>query len=590
MRILPKDIKHLIKVANGELTPTLGIFGAKIVSTLTGEIYEGDVYTDGGFIAHVDIYEELGCVPKRRAVKEGFEANGAFLLPGLIDSHIHIESTMMTPINFSKISLACGTTTVVTDPHEIANVCGIKGVKYMLEAGIKAASRQYILIPSCIPSVEGLENAGAVFRAKEIKQLLSLDGVLGLGEIMDFVGVTSCEERMISVLLEGLKKGVFLQGHAPQLGSNMLSAYASSGIKSCHESEDGKEALAKLRRGMIVDARQSSISRNVASIIAGVKHCKNLSHLTLCTDDKDVGEILEKGHMNDVVKEAIKAGASEVDAITYASLNAAKEIGIENLGAIAPGFVADMLLANSLSDLAPSHVFYEGKLVAKDGVIFDKNEDYSFDIEKENTINLPPLSLESFTLKPPVNEGLVDVNTIFYPHAQKSFTKLKQSKIKVNNKRLILGPNQAFVAIINRHAKGSCALGVVEGFTLDKGALASSVSHDCHNVSVVYHDEKDALQAVNELSRIGGGMVYANEGLIKGVLRLEVAGLMSTKEPKALAKDALKMKGILREAGVLMDNPLLRIATLALIVIPEVKMSDKGLIDVRNKRIIPVFG
>lgn len=613
MRIQPKNTGLLIDAALGSIPCALGIFNAQIVNTITGEIYRGDVYVHDGFIVHVEIYADD--IPRRASVHSAIEADGAYLLPGLIDAHIHIESTMMTPYNFGSVSLPCGTTTVVTDPHEIANVFGVRGVEYMIAASRLTPQRQIVLAPSCVPSVLGCEDSGASFDVRTIERLLGYEEIIGLGEIMDFVGVCEKDARMMDIIAAGTRAGAFLQGHAPMLSGRMLSAYALTGIRSCHESRSGAEALGKLRAGMFVDARESSVSKNVADIYNGVKHCKNLSHLTLCTDDREVGDILEYGHMNDVVRHAVRASDPIVAAITQASYNVACELGITNLGAIAIGFVADMLLVPSLDELVPSCVFCSGVLVARDGEMVEefalkpgqeflsdfrfKNDlettkdvefKQAFEVEKINSIVVSDFTEEMLEIVPPKGAKSVIVNTISYISSQKSLTNLKKVELNIEDNRLVLGDNLAKVAIINRYAgNDSYALGIVDNFGLKYGALASSISHDSHNVSIVYHSNSDALLALNWLRRLGGGIVLANKGKIVASLNLEIAGLISARPPKDLAKEIAVMKGALREAGIEMSNPLLRISTLALPVIPEVKMSNKGLVDVLRREIIGLF-
>ena len=345
MKLQPKDKKQLLKAALGEIPSDLLIKHVQLVNVITGEIYPANVFVYDGMIAHVE-YKNLDAdLDKAATVVDG---QGHYLIPGFLDAHEHIESSMMTPRNFAKAVLPHGTTTVITDPHEIANVWGMEGVRYMHDSGEDLPMRQLIDIPSCVPAVPGLENAGADFLAEQIEELCGLKRVIGLAEVMDFLAVIHGEDRMMDILKVAEDRGLYMQGHAPYVSGRMLSAYLCGGPNTCHETRASDEGLEKLRSAMYVDARDSSITKNVKDIWEGVKQVKFFDHLCFCTDDREADDILNNGHMNDVVRNAIRCGMDPVTAIKSATYNTAREIKIENLGAIAPGFVADMLLVESL--------------------------------------------------------------------------------------------------------------------------------------------------------------------------------------------------------------------------------------------------
>lgn len=592
MKILSRDKRGLIEAAIGKRPCDLVIKNASIVNVFTGEIYKGHIGIYSGFIAHISTAIDNQDMVEIEA-KHYYDAKGKHVIPGLIDSHIHIESTLMTPRNFAKEVIPCGTTTVVTDPHEIANVYGIRGVKYMHDSSEDLPMRQYVLAPSCVPAVLGFENAGAEFFAEEIEEMLDLDRVLGLGEVMDFIGVVENSDRMVSILEKAEKKGCFIQGHAPFLSGRMLSAYLCGGATTCHESRTPKEARDKLRNGMYVDARESSISKDVTEIVKGVKDFRYLENLTLCTDDREADEILKSGHMNDVVRTAIKAGLHPIDAIKSATLNSAREIGVTNLGAIAPGYVADLVVLDDLEEMKVKSVIFEGKLVAENGTLLKAIEDKRYDIELENSVHIDNLSLEDFKLKAPIKNGKIKVNVIRYESQRSSSTKIVEEVVDVKDGYVSLQDNDdlRFVIVINRHGKlDTKAIGLVRGFGIDKGALGSTISHDSHNLTIVYKDINEAFKVAEDLISIGGGISCAIDGEIKEHIQLEVAGLMTTKVASEIAVVAEKMKGILRDIGLTeIKNPLLRIVTLALPVIPEGKMSDLGLINVNKKEIVEIF-
>lgn len=589
MKIYPKDKKKLLKAALGQIPCDLLIRDVQLVNVITGEIYPANVFVYDGMIAHVE-YKDLDAdLDKAKTVVDG---EGHYLIPGFIDAHEHIESSMMTPRNFAKAVIPHGTTTVITDPHEMANVWGMDGVRYMHDCGKDLPMRQLIDIPSCVPSVPGLENAGASFLSNEIEELCGLERVIGLAEVMDFLAVIHGEDRMMDIIKAAEEHGLYIQGHAPSVSGRMLSAYLCGGPGTCHETRSSEEGLEKLRSGMYVDARDSSISRNVKDIWEGVKGVKFFDRLCFCTDDREAGDILIKGHINDVVRHAILCGMDPVTAIKSATYNTAMEIRIENLGAIAPGFVADMLIVKSLYDLKPEYVFFGGELVAKDGKLLAKISDESFELEHRNSMHVKHLDVNDFRIKAPLESGRVKVNLMEYKDLLLSNTLISTKELPVEDGYLSLNDDDLkFVAVINRHeGHDTMALGVVRGFGTRTGALASTVSHDCHNLTVVYDDAENALIAANELIASGGGMCAVKDGKVLHTLRLPVGGLISLKPARELAEDSELMKEANRALGLTgMDNPLLRIVTLALPVIPEAKMSDLGLIDVLKKEIIPLF-
>ncbi len=594
MKIKPKDRKALVEAALGKRPCDLVINNAQIVNVFTGEIYKGDVGVYDGFIAYIQCDPEGNRKDEKPlAGKINYDAKGNFLIPGFIDAHAHIESTMMTPRNLAEAVIPYGTTTMVTDPHEIANVCGIEGVSYMHECSNDIPMRQFILIPSCVPSVPGLENSGASFTEKEVKEILNYDRVIGLAEVMDFLGVINNDERMINIINAVDDKNLFIEGHAPNLTGRELSAYLCGGPNSDHESITSEEAKEKIRAGMYVDARESSITKNVEAIINGVKDFRYLDNLTLCTDDREPGDIIKSGHMNVVVRKAIKCGLHPVDAIRSASINVAREIGVRNIGAIAPGFTADMIVVNSLQELTPTAVFFEGKLVAENGNMVISLDNKNFEFEEKNTVYIDNLSIEDFIIKAPIKNVKIMVNVIKYNDFNSADTELQIEEIPVNNGCLDISFDNdlKFAAVINRHkGHNTMSFGVVRNFGTKFGAVGSTVSHDCHNLTIVYDNPENAYIAAKKIIENGGGISCSANRTILGNLSLPIGGLMSRKSCHLLAKEANEMKTALRSLGLTEgDNPLLRIATLALPVIPKVKMSDLGIVDVTEQKIINLF-
>lgn len=583
----PKDMKSFLQVALGSKQADLAIVNGKIVNVFTGNIDTGVIYISQGYIAHIE-YDDLTNIN----AKEIFDAQGAYITPGFIDAHMHIESSMMTPRNFGKVALVWGSTTVVTDPHEIGNVWGVEGVKYMHDSALSLPMRQLIDIPSCVPSVPGKENAGADFTAKQIDELASLENVIGLAEVMDFLAVVHGEDRMMDILNTAKKHGLYLQGHAPGLSGRMLSAYLAAGPCTDHETSGSFNAYEKYRAGMFIDARQSSICRNVKEIVKGLKDVRYKDHLCICTDDRESDDILNEGHLNHTMQVAIDCGLDPIDVIRCATYNNAREMKMDHLGAIAPGYVADLCFLDDLNVIKPTHVFFEGKLVAKNQELVVEIEDESYPLETTNSISIKDLSVDDFVIKAPIESGEITCNVMSFLNATESLTTLVKKQIKVENYRLILDdPNLKFVAVVNRYqGNDNIALHLVENFGTTHGAIASTVSHDSHNLTIVFDEAENALVAANTIKDIKGGMVAVNQGQVLATLPLPLAGLMSLKTAQELSVDAQVMKQAYRQLGLVeQENPLVRIVTLALPVVPDYKMSDLGLVEVSTKNIVPLF-
>lgn len=586
LKLEPKNKKELLRTALGLCEADLAITNCQLVNVFTGEIYPAVVYVKEGFIAHVETERLEGPYQAQKV----YDGEGRFLIPGLIDSHMHIESSMMIPRNFAKVVIPHGTTTIIHDPHELANVYGVEAVKYMHDSADNLPMRQLVDIPSCVPAVPGCENAGAAFFAEQIEELAGLERVVGLAEVMDFYGVMYGDDRMMDIIKAAEDKGLYLQGHAPGLMGRQLSAYLCGGPNTCHETTKGAEALGKLRNGMYVDARESSITKNVEAIWNGIKGIHFFDTLTLCSDDRESDDLLHTGHLNAVVRKAITCGMDPVLAIKSATINTAREIGVSHIGAVAPGYTADMVLTKDLKTMWADAVFYGGELVAEHGKLTVAIEDKAYELETRNSMNVEELILEDFIPKCPLDNGTVRINVMEYHDLLQSMTKCTVAELTVKDGKIRLEEDMNFVIVINRYGKGTKALGIVKTFGLKEGAIASTVSHDSHNLTVVYRKPEDGLAAAKELIAAGGGMTAVKDATVLGTLKLEVGGLMTKLNAEELTQAASEMKKVERELGITApENPLLRIVSLALPVIPDVKMSDLGLISVAERKVLPFF-
>lgn len=579
--------RKLIETALGKREATLKLENANLINVFSGEIYLANIYLCDAYIADVVEIEKDTNKPTKNII----DLKGKYLAPGFIDSHLHIESSHLTPYHFAEAIIPKGTTTIIADPHEIGNALGEEGIDYMLKASENLPMNQYFLIPSCVPSVVGLETTGAEFNSDLIDKMLDKERVLGLGEIMDFVGIINSDKRMEDIIDVAYRKNKFLQGHAPEVVGNDLSAYLCGGPVSCHEVRNGIHAKEKIRKGMTVDARESSITKNIVSIVENIKNFKSPRNFTLCTDDREPKDILEKGHINDCVRVAVKAGLEPIEAIRAVTINTAQVYNLEKLGAIAPSYKADMVVVDNLNDFNIEAVFFKGKLVAENNKMLVDIPKPIIELENKNTVTIKDFKVEDFRIKAPIEEGTLNIIGVEYVSRELSVTRRKTFTVNVKNGYIDLeGTNLNFVAVVNRYPNNdNIALAVVENFCMEKGAVGTTYSHDSHNITIIYNDAKDAEIICKRIAEIGGGVVVVeNEKLIDEV-SFPIAGMLSKKSAKDVSLDIERMNVLLKEYGIKTYSPITRPSTLALIVIPDVKMSDLGLIDVLNQKVIKQF-
>lgn len=581
-----EERRELIKVAMGYSNATLKLENANLVNVFSGEIYLANIYIYKKYIA--DIVEvEKDSLKKADKI---IDIQGKYLVPGFIDSHLHIESSHLTPYHFAEAIIPKGTTTIIADPHEICNALGEEGLNYMLKASENLPMNQYFLVPSCIPSVMKLENTGAEFDADLVDKLLEKDRILGLGEVMDYIGVIHNDKRMEDIIDVAYRKNMFLQGHSPELQGSELSAYLCGGPYTCHETRDGVHAIDKIRKGMTVDARESSISKNIASIIENIKSFKSPRNLTLCTDDREPKDILEKGHINDCVRVAIKAGLEPIEAIRAVTLNTAQIYRLDKRGAIVPSYFADMLVIDNLKDINVEKVFFEGELVAENSKLLVQINKPHIDLENKNTINIDELKVEDFMIKAPIENGKLEIVGMEYINKISSVTRKKTFIVNVKDGYVDLeGDELNFAISINRYGKKTKAIAVVENFYVNRGAIATTYSHDSHNLTIIYKKPIDALVAAQRVKNIAGGIVVVENEKVVKELPFPIGGMLSKKSAYELGNDIVDMNKVLRDYGIESASPITRPSTLSLIVIPEVKLSDMGLIDVVKQEIIKQF-
>lgn len=582
-----KNRTRLTKAAIGEVPCDLSINNIQLVNVFTGEIYPADVDIIDGVIARVRMNGEP-CTPKS---KKEIDGHRYYLLPGFIDVHMHVESTMMVPENFGKAAVVWGTTTAITDPHEIANVAGIPGVKYMLESAHRSPLRIFTLAPSCVPAVPSVESAGAAFFKEEIAELLKEDEVIGVAEVMDYIGVINDDKRMHDIIDAGKEANGFIQGHAPYVRGNDLCAYLCGGPVSDHEVRVASELSEKLRMGMHVNIKSSSLSDTVQEFLKGVKNVPIHDLVSLCTDDVHAADLLTTGHINHIVNECIKGGLNPIDVIRFGTINAAHELHFDDCGAIAPGYVADLQLVSNLNfDKRPLQVYVAGELVAENGKLLTEPA-VATQLPNVNTIKIPQVTSPDVFAIPAKSQ---EEQHLVFSAARSSMIpnqKLVYEHFPVYNNKLVIPDlnKYQFLSIVNRHGSGDITTVVCSDFHLMHGCIASTISHDSHNMTIVFRHSKDAYVAAKELERIGGGMCFVEDGEVKFSLPLPVAGLMSNLPAPQIAEEIKNMDKWVEYASDNLSPMLLAIAILALPVRPGIIITDKGVIRGETLQFIPTI-
>lgn len=566
------DLAEIIRASLGEKRVDLLLKNARIVNVLSGEIYLDDVAIDGGLVVGFGEYEAVQIL----------DLGGKYLTPGFIDGHMHMESSMIEPTEFCRVVLPRGTTTVVVDPHEIANVRGIEGIKYILRANKVLPLDIYAMVPSCVPATP-LETSGACLSAEDISPSFTKDRILGLGELMDFPGVLDKNPHVLHKLnVKGIKR---IDGHAPGVSGKHLYAYIAAGAVSDHECTTYEEALEKLRLGMYIMIREGSVTRDLDALLPLVTPV-NMRRCMFVTDDREPVDLLNEGHMNFVVRKAIHSGMDPTVAIAMATINTAEYFGLKNVGAIAPGYIADLLVIDNFDDFNVTHVFKKGQLVAR-------NQKPSFTIHRldptpvMNTVNLPPIDKNTFKIEA---KGEY-INVISLIPDQIVTRKLKM-KAKIEDGEAVSDTENDILkmVVIERHnATGNVGKSFVNGFGIKKGALASTVAHDSHNLIILGTNDDDMVTAAQRVKELQGGQVIAIDGEIKAELPLPLGGLMSDLSLEEVKAKLDKFDEITRKIGSKVPHPFMTLSFMALPVIPELKVTDKGLVDVNKFDFIDIF-
>ena len=558
--------EKLIKTARGLEKADLVIKNANVINVLSEEIHKCDIAISDGIIAGIgEGYEG----------KKEININGAYVSPAFIDGHVHLESSMMLPHEFAKAVVPCGTTTVIIDPHEISNVLGLHGISYMHEAVKNLPLDVYTMLPSCVPATP-YETSGFDLNSYDLALLIDSPWVLGIAEMMNYSGLLNLDKNVLAKLDLAKSKGKRIDGHAPFLSGKDLCAYAASGVKSDHECTNPEEATEKIRLGMYIMIREGTAAKDLDALIPVLKE-KNTRKCMFVTDDRHPKDL--RVHINDMVRRAVDAGVDVIKAVQIGSLNTAEYFGLKNQGAVAPGYKADLLILPDLKTFKPDLVIKDGKVVAENGKLlkdFAKFEKPSV----RSSINVRWIEEKDFEIK-----GTSEfVNTIeIIPH--QLVTKSSVCKAKFENGKLNSNTetDTLKILVMERHrATGNIGKGFVKGFNLKSGAIASTVAHDSHNMIIVGTNDFDMYTAAVELVKMQGGKVVVNNGKVIAKLPLPIAGLISDKDFDYVVKHCDELNRAVKELGCNLDDAFMTMSFLSLPVIPELKITDKGLFSTKK--------
>ncbi len=566
-------IENIIPVSLGSVPADLLLKNCKIVNVFTGKIEEGNIALFRKRIAGIGDYTQA---------KEVIDLDGNYVVPGLIDAHVHIESSMVDPVEFARSILPRGTTTIIADPHEIANVLGTEGIEYMLQYTEGIPLNIYMMIPSCVPATNMETNGATIDATDTIGLITKYPRVLGLGEVMNYPAVINADRDLmtkIEITRHLYKK---IDGHAPNLAGKSLNAYISAFIRSDHECSTEKEALEKISRGMQVLIREGSVAKNLDDLIGAVTPY-NERFFSFCTDDRHPDDIERDGHIDNMVRRSIEKGVDPIIAIRMATINSAQFYGLRSMGAIAPSYKADMVVTESLEKFFPKIVIKDSKIVARNGKLQTEITGNKVQRKMEGNFRVPFIEPEDLRI---LSEGkrtraIRVFNDSIY--TEEEIFDIPPSKVPDLKNDLIK------ISVVSRYStKKSIFSAAVTGFGLKKGSIATSVGHDSHNISVIGTNDTDMVVAVNEILRIKGGIVIAKDGKIVSELPLSIGGLMSELPMEKVVEKIKELKRIAGDFGCIINDPFMVLSFVQLAVIPKIRITNLGLVDVTKGAFVDV--
>jgi len=564
------DLSRLIFVAKGDEPADLILADAQIVNTLSGEIETGSVAICGDRVAGVGDYKKA---------KKTIDLGSKYLAPGLINGHTHLESSMLDIAQYARAVVPHGTSALVTDLHEIANVCGLEGIRYVLDYSRRLPLDMFLMAPSCVPSTH-LETSGASIGPEEIHRILRWRECIGLGEVMNYPGVLAGDAAMLSKIEAA--RGRVIDGHAPGVTGKDLSAYIAAGMRSDHESVSLDEAAEKLWRGMYVMIREGSSEKNLDALLPLVTD-RTYKRCLFVVDDRSCVDLLRDGDIDAVVRKAIRLGLEPVRAVQMATINTAEYFRLGGLGAVAPGYFANLIVLEDLADFNINMVFYCGRLVAEEGrPLFPSYKPGGNRLT--DTVNIKPFTIDALRLK-----SLGESQPVIEAVPGQIITRMKQVRVSAKDGFIIPDTSRDILklAVVERHhATGNIGLGLISGFGLKRGALASSIAHDSHNIVVVGTGDEDMFLAIKEVERLKGGLVVVAGGQVLDSLATPVAGLLSEEPLESVVAGLERLEQTAVDLGVTLPSPFATLSFLALPVIPELRLTDLGLVDVNGFKLI----
>lgn len=572
-----EELQALLRVARGEAPADILLKGGKLVNVLSGEIYPAEV------AIYKDRIAGISTTPGQYTGTREIDLHGDFIAPGFIDAHVHIESSLLLPAEFANAVLPHGTTSVVSDPHEIANVHGLAGIEFMLDASEGLDLRVFVMLSSCVPATD-METAGARLLAEDLASLVGRPRVLGIAEMMNYPGVIGGADDMARKALLGHNARLRVDGHAPMVSGLPLQAYAAAGVSSDHESTSAPEALEKLRAGMQVLIREGSTAKDLDALLPLV-NSKTARFCSLSTDDKQPDDLHKEGHIDYSIRKAVRAGLDPVLALQMATINTARHYGLNDLGAVAPGYLADLVTFADLDDLHVTRTFAGGKLVAEQEQITVRQANSTR--PPDCVVNTGGLGESSFAIPAKGAQARV-IGTV----PEQIITNTLVEDVPRRNGHVVADPARDLlkIAVVERHnGTGNVGVGLVKGFGLREGALASSIAHDSHNVVIIGVSDADMLLAARTVGAMGGGICAVKGSEVLARLPLPVAGLMSDQPLEPVREAMSRLLEAAHSLGCTLDNPYMAMAFLALPVIPELKITDMGLVDVVQFRLSPLF-
>ncbi|MCM3513086.1 adenine deaminase [Carnobacterium inhibens] len=579
MNLRTSTLEKRISVSAKKTPADLVVKNGMIVNVFTGELMSGDIAIVDGVIAGIGSYEGAKTI----------DANNKIIVPGLIDGHVHIESSLLTPKEFSKIVLQHGVTSVVTDPHEIANVAGVNGIQFMIDEATRLPMDIYMMLSSCVPATK-FENNGALLNAEELSPFLSAPEVLGLAEVMDFASVKNGDSFMMDKIAMVQESNGLIDGHAAGLTKEELNIYMAAGIRTDHESINAKEAKDRLDMGMYLMIREGTVAKDLMALLPAVT-AKNSRRCLFVTDDKLIDDLLEEGSIDHIIRLAIQNGLDPITAIQMGTLNTAECFNLNHLGAIAPGYQADFLILDDLETVSIKQVFKKGVCISDNGKLNEslfKNEiGKGLKGPELARINVQELTVEALLI--PLTDSICNVieiipNSLVTNHLKEEVTIEEGCFVPSIQK------DQLKIAVIERHnGMNHIGLGLVKGFRLKKGAIATTVAHDSHNIVVVGTSDQEMLKAVKQVIETNGGLAVVEGEEVLASLALPVAGLMTEMEYPVVNEQLKALNQAVSTIGESINfNPFLTLSFLTLPVIPKLKITDLGLFDFERSAHIPI--